>query len=98
MDRYPVNADATCPFVSPVVEDFGAARIRDVSMNGVGLMLSRRVEPGTLLAVTLANQARGFKKTVTVRVTHATPMSGCYLVGGTFITPLTYQEMTTLVM
>jgi hypothetical protein len=97
-ERYPVNGDASCPFLSPVVENFGPVRIRDVSMTGVGLLVSRKIEPGTLLAVTLASQARGFTKTVMVRVTHATPLSGGFLVGGAFTTPLTYQEMTTLVM
>jgi hypothetical protein len=97
-ERYPVNADAACPFVSPVVEDFGPVRIRDVSMTGVGLLLARRVEPGTLLAVTLTSRGRGFNKVVMVRVTHSTPMTGGHLIGGAFTTPLTYQEMTTLVM
>jgi hypothetical protein len=67
-------------------------------MNGVGLLVSRRIEPGTLLAVTLANQARGFTKTMLVRVTHSTALSGGFLVGGAFTVPLTYQEMSTLVM
>jgi hypothetical protein len=97
-DRYPVNAEASCPFVSPVVEDFGLVNIRDVSMQGVGLITRRRVEPGTLLAVTLANAAKGFSKTVIVRVAHATPMAGGFLVGGSFTVPLTYQEMSTLVL
>ena len=97
-ERFPVTADVTCPLVSPVVEDFGPAKIRDVSMEGVGLVVSRRVEPGSLLAVTLTNPARGFNKTVLVRVTHATPIIGGILVGGAFVTPLTYQEMTALVI
>ncbi|MFO0841186.1 MAG: PilZ domain-containing protein [Gemmataceae bacterium] len=97
-ERFPVNADAACPFVSPVVENFGPVRIRDVSMHGVGLIVSRKVEPGTLMAVTLTNQTRGFSKTVLVRVTHSTPLAGGFLVGGSFTAPLTYQDMTTLVM
>jgi len=50
------------------------------------------------MAVTLANQAKGFTKTVVIKVMHATPVAGGYLVGGTFVVPLTYQEMTTLVL
>jgi len=97
-ERFPVNGDAACPFISPVEKNFGAVRIRDVSMSGIGLLLSRRVEPGTLLALTLTNVARGFTKTVMVQVTHATALTGNYLVGGTFTVPLTYQEMTALVL
>jgi hypothetical protein len=97
-ERFPVNAEAVCPFLSPVVEDFGPVRIRDVSMVGVGLLVRRRVEPGTLLAVTLENPARAFSKTVLVRVTHSTPLAGGFLVGGSFLAPLSYQEMTALVL
>ena len=97
-ERYPVNAEVACPFLGPVTEGFGGAKIKDVSMQGIGLLIGRRVEPGGLLAVTLTNAAKGFSKTVLVRVAHATPVPGGCLVGGTFDTPLTYQEMSTLVL
>lgn len=97
-DRYPVSASASCSFASPVVENFGAVRIRDISMQSVGLLANKRVEPGTLLAVTLSNKAKGFSKTVLVRVVHATQLPGNYLIGGTFVEPLSYQEMAVLVM
>jgi hypothetical protein len=84
--------------MSPVVEDFGPVRIRDVSMQGVGLLVSRRLEPGVLLTITLANSTRNFSKMTLVRVIHVTPMGGSYLVGCIFVTPLTYQEMSTLVL
>lgn len=67
-------------------------------MTGIGLLMSRRVEPGTMLAVTLSNSSRKFTKTVLLRVVHATPQPGNFLIGGTFTVPLTYQEMTTLVL
>ena len=97
-ERFPVNTDTSCSFLSPVVEDFGPAKLQNISMDGIGILVARQVEPGTLLAVSLSNPARGFAKTVLVRVVHATPQHGAYLVGGTFSTPLTYQELTCLVM
>src|SRR5436305_11418722 len=97
-ERFPVNAETTCSFLGPVVEDFGPGKIRNISMEGIGLLTVRRVEPGTLLAVGLSNPARGFTKNVLVRVVHATPQPGGCLVGGTFQTPLTYQELSTLVL
>jgi hypothetical protein len=97
-ERFPVNPDTSCSFVGPVVEDFGPAKVRNLSMEGIGLLMIRRVEPGTLLAVSLSNPARGFSKTVLVRVVHATAQPGGCLVGGTFQTPLTYQELSTLVL
>jgi hypothetical protein len=97
-DRMPVNAGTSCTFVSPVVEDFGAAKIRDITLDGVGLILSRKVEAGSMLAVSLANPTHAFAKTVVVRVAHVTAVPGGFLVGGNFTPPLTYQELTSLVM
>jgi hypothetical protein len=98
VERFTVNRGTTCAFALPVVEDLGPVTIRDVSMNGVGLLVDRRVAVGALLAVGLVNQTKGFGRTLIVQVTHVTPATGGFLVGGTFLTPLTYQEMTTLVM
>ena len=97
-ERFAVNSSASCSFALPVVADPGPARVKDVSMTGVGLLLQRRVEVGSLLAVGLTNPAKGFARTVMVQVTHVTPTAGGFLVGGEFLTPLSYQEMTTLVL
>lgn len=97
-ERYAVNAGTTCPFASPVAEDFGPVRVVNVSMAGVGLRLVSRIEPGSLLAVCLANTGKGVSRTVLVRVTHVTPDAGGWVAGGTFLTPLSYHEMTALVL
>ena len=39
-ERFPVNADTSCSFVSPVVEDFGPVKLQNLSMEGIGLFLS----------------------------------------------------------
>jgi hypothetical protein len=97
-ERFPVNATTSCSFLSPVVEDFGPAKIKNISMDGIGLLLAQRLEPGTLLAVSLSNSARSSTKTALVRVAHVTPDHGTFLVGGTFTTPLTYEELSKLVL
>ncbi len=97
-ERMAVNAVAACGFVGPVSEDLGPGKIRDVSLEGVGLLLMRQVAVGSLLAVTITNPTQKFSKTVLVRVAHVTAAHGGYLVGGTFAEPLTYQEFTALVM
>ena len=97
-ERFQVTADTACTFVSPVVEDFGPARIKNISMDGIGLLMTRRVEAGSMVAVTLTNPAKNFVKTVLVRVAHATPQPGGCLIGGTFSAPLSYQDLTAMVM
>lgn len=97
-ERFPVNGGTACAFAHPVEEATGPVKVRDVSMHGVGLIVQRRVEVGSLLAVGLSNPAKGFARTVLVRVAHVTPAGGGFFVGGSFLTPLSYQEMTTLVL
>jgi hypothetical protein len=97
-EQFPVNSDTSCTFLAPVVEGFGAARIKNISMDGIGVMLTRPVDVGALLAISLSNSSQRFTKTVLVRVAHVTPANGALLVGGTFDTPLTYNELRTLVM
>jgi hypothetical protein len=92
-----VNSGTECAFAGLIADDFGPAKVRDVSMEGVGLIFVRRVEIGALLVIGLANPTRGFAKTVVVRVAHVTPIHGGFLVGAELTEPLTYQEFTTLV-
>jgi hypothetical protein len=97
-ERIGVNAGTRCAFVGRVVDDVGPVKVRDVSMDGIGLVLMRSVPAGTLLSVGLSNPDKGFNKTVMVKISHVTPITGAFLVGGAFLEPLTYQELTTLVM
>lgn len=97
-ERMPVVNGTSCSFAGRVIEDVGPVKVQDVSLEGVGLILVRRVEVGVLLSIGLANPARGIDKTHLVRVAHVTAIPGGYLVGGTFTVPLTYQELTSLVM
>src|SRR5687768_1161935 len=85
--RYPVNAETTCPMVVPIREDLGSARIKDVSLDGIGLLMSSPVEPGAFIMITLKNEAHKFFRIQLVQVIHSTRQTGGYLVGGTFVTP-----------
>ena|GEM_PF-3592082 len=100
-ERLAVSAGTNCTFAGQVTEEIGPLKIRDVSMTGIGIMMSRRLEVGALLAISIASSANAaykFSKTLLVRVAHVTPVPGGFLVGGSFLEPLTYQEFTSLVM
>src|SRR4051794_10231627 len=97
-ERMPVTTDTSCAFGGPVAEDFGVVKIQNVSMEGIGLVAAHRVEKGSLLAVTIVNKPKNFTKTLLVRVAHVTQQHASFLIGGTFDTPLTYQEFANLVM
>src|SRR5690242_13571049 len=97
-ERLSVTKDTQCALASPLTEDLGAVRIKNVSTHGIGLIIGQRLEIGTLLSVTLVNNAKSFARSYLVQVAHVTAQGGSFLVGGTFTTPLTYEELTTLVM
>jgi hypothetical protein len=98
-ERFPVNQDTRCTFAAPVAEDLGPVRIQNVSTDGIGLILAKRVEVGSKLVVSVANPAKNFTRTLMVQVVHVTQQAGgSYLVGGTISPPLTYEELTALVM
>jgi hypothetical protein len=98
-ERFPVNMGSTCVLASPVAEDFGPVRLKNISQQGIGLITSKKLEVGSLLAVKLANAAKNAVKTMLVRITHVTPQPGnTYLIGGTLDTPLTYEELCAFVM
>ena len=98
-ERFAVNATTVCTFASPVLEDFGPVKIKNISTMGVGLITSQPLAADMLLALKLVNPAKKFSKTTLVRVVHVTLQSaGVFLVGGHLDTPLTYEELCLLVM
>jgi hypothetical protein len=98
-ERMLVGQGTVCTFAGPVkTEVISAARLKDISLEGVGLILTNKVEVGSVLAIVLENEAKGFKGAMLVQVAHVTPAQGGYLVGGTFLIPLSYKDLTTLVL
>jgi len=98
-ERFPVSGDVRCTFASPVLEDFGAVRIKNISTSGVGFLTSQVLAAGMMLVIKLENTAKNYSKTTLVRVVHVTPQSaGSYLVGANLDAPLTYDELCMLVM
>lgn len=98
-ERFPVAASAACAFASPVLEDFGPVRLKNISTKGVGLITTQPLHAELLLAVKIVNPTKNFSKNVLARVTHVTPQpGGTYLVGAVLDVPLTYEELCMLVM
>jgi hypothetical protein len=98
-ERFPVTATTKCEFAAPLVSDLGPVVIHNISMDGIGLRLSCKVDNGAVLAIGLVNEARGFNRVLLVHVFHVTALpGGAYLIGGRLDPPLTYQDLTALVM
>jgi hypothetical protein len=75
-------------------DHFGTARVCDLSMGGLGILLPREVSPGGLLTVELRDRVCNSWRLKTVRVVHAAPKSGGqWLVGSVFTKALTSAEL-----
>lgn len=72
----PVGLEAFCRSVAAVKDDPWPARVRDLSSGSIGLLLTRRFEPGTLLVIELEKKAQSLSHTLVGRVVNATQSSG----------------------
>jgi hypothetical protein len=82
----PKGVEAFCRSVAAVKDDPWPARVRDLSTGTIGLHLTRRFEPGTLLVIELEKKDMALSHTLVARVVNAIPsqtgtgwMVGCTL-------------------
>jgi hypothetical protein len=72
----------------------GRAFLRDLSRHGMALLVTRLVEPGTVLFVQLRGSRRGITCTQLARVVHVTEQSpGRWLVGCELTCPLNDEQL-----
>ncbi len=83
--------------VAAVGDDFVLAKIRNISPEGISLILTRPVESGTKLSIDLIDTTTNrFSRTLEVEVIYAVEHpTGDYILGGTFSTKLTNEELQT---
>jgi hypothetical protein len=73
------------------------ARVRDISVSGIGLVATNKIEAGTPLIIELKSVALLPTLTLPARVAHATPRaSGSWLIGCQFDEPLTDEQVQAL--
>ena len=69
------------------------ARVRDISKKGIGLLLPRRFERGTGLAIELPDGNDGNMRTVFAKVINVRPHSGQWILGCAFVSELTDESL-----
>jgi len=98
-ERFAVNPNSACVFASPVLDDFGPVKLVNLSLTGVGLISPEKLHDNLMMAIKLENATKKIAKTMLVRVVHVTAQpGGTFLIGGTFDTPLTYDELCNFVL
>jgi hypothetical protein len=95
--RLQSSAKGSCQSLSIQREMGWEATVRDISCMGIGLLLPRRFEPGTLLAVEIDEEPNGQKRLLVARVVRTSPQSeGGWLVGCRLASSLTEDELQLL--
>ena len=93
--RYQCSREASYSSL-PTYERFWAT-VRDISVDGIGLILSTAVEPGTYLIIEMKTTSRPISLTMLARVTHSTPRDeGGWAVGCELVTKPTEEQLRSL--
>src|SRR5262245_47309723 len=97
-ERFPCGLTTTC---QPVAARGGSefawpAQIRDLSQGGLGIILNRRFEPGTGLAIDIPETDAYPGDTLLCRIVHATRWDGQWLLGCALVSPLSEEELQRL--
>ena len=98
--RIPSDLAASCGRAAHAHEPIWPGKVRDISQEGIGLILEHRFRPGTTLMVELRESAGAVLRTVRARVVHATALleegNPCWLLGCVFDQPLDEEEFSAL--
>jgi hypothetical protein len=95
--RRPVNS-ATFATVNRKTRGFDKVRVHDVSEGGIALLLRRAPEVGDTIYLQVCNSLLGFIYDMPSEVRHVTHRKrGSWLVGLAFATPLSHDELATLI-
>jgi hypothetical protein len=96
--RRPQGIEAFCRSVAAVKDDPWPARVRDLSSGSIGLVLTRRFEPGTLLVIELEKKASNLSHTLVGRVVHATAQTNGWMIGCTLANKIAEDDLQALLL
>jgi c-di-GMP-binding flagellar brake protein YcgR len=96
--RFPASVTACYQRVASDDERHYAAKVLDISATGVGLLVDRDIENGTLLSVELHNAAGTAERTMLACIVHVTRQASSeWALGCNFIRSLSEQDLKALV-
>jgi hypothetical protein len=93
--RYQCGREASCSSLAPFERLSG--RVRDISTQGIALILGTSIREGTELIMDLKTRNPGICLTLLARVIHSTlEAEGIWIIGGEFITTPTEEQIQAL--
>jgi hypothetical protein len=95
--RYSSDGTGPCKTITAWRGSFWEAAVQDISQTGIGLLLSRRFEPGTIVAVELPRAELGLPYFLLARVVRVEARgSRRWLAGCALVNPLSKNELRAL--
>lgn len=92
--RYPVTLETAKHLIAQIEGDAWPARVRNISVSGISLILGRRVEPETVVNLELFNKDHHFYCKVPLRAIYILEHAdGNFMLGGAFVRELTNEEL-----
>jgi hypothetical protein len=92
--RYPCNLATSCRLVASFPGDTVPARVRNISVGGMSLVLTRPLDSGTLLDIELRSMTRNVSQTFQIRVIYSIEHpSGDWILGTSFVQPMTEEVL-----
>lgn len=95
--RYPCTLETSCYPVGAEERDSWTARVQDISVSGIGLIVTHPVQPGASLGVDLQSPDQELTYTLMTQVVHARPQAdGTWMLGCSFARSLSEDELQSL--
>lgn len=96
--RFPINLTTSCRLMASSSDRNLNVRVRNISVTGVSLVVTRPVDPGSILKIELRSVARNVTQPLRVHVVYCIEHPcGELIVGGRFAEPLSQDELRAFV-
>jgi c-di-GMP-binding flagellar brake protein YcgR len=96
-NRFPCQVQATYQVVGYEETPICRAQVLNISASGIGLLVERAIEMGSLLSLELQKEGGGAARTILACVVHANQEEGRWALGCNFIRELTEEDLQVLV-
>ncbi|SRR5260370_29677055 len=95
--RYQCGLETASYLLAQIENDSYPAKVRNISVTGVSLIVARRLEPEAVVGLELYNKARRFYCKVPLRAIYIMELAdGQFMVGGAFTRELSANELAGL--
>jgi serine/threonine protein kinase len=101
--RYPCTLATLCELATSIhpeedsLLDRWPGKVLNLSATGIGLLLDRRIEPGTVVGVVLESPDGSFQYRTELKMVRSIPSEGKkWFIGGAFVTPLEKGDLRKL--